>query len=637
MPYPAPTTVLYRRDLLGRIIAAGTPADPKAFGAWSYRGDGALHTETLKAGEGAGVTPIERSFGYDPLGRPVSIDEPAMRLEVSYRQDGDTAHPYANGGITAETVTYHAAGFPAGAVVPSSSATAYTYDAFRRLVRASSTGRPVLNVEANYDDNGNLTSLAQTGATQTYSYDEGTSRLAKVTPDGSPARAYAHDAAGAVTDAGGAILVHDPATRRMRRGTRGKESVSVLRDGRGRIVLTIHGAAKRLTLRDGRGAILLDRGSASLAAAHIHGTTGRIGLWTGGGLRAVSKDLRGSTRLLYDPDAKAVAVLSYFAYGEHDPEASSPDALTAAIRNRYTGQDWLEPLGLYDYGARLYDPTLGRFLSPDPKDETPSPFMYVAGDPVNAVDPDGEGGLLAFWMKKNGEMYFFDSNGSQVATFWGRGGSEYAVYHLKREYEIFLMNREYMGLSRAENPFWPVDSEIADGEDVLPDLLKFIRKGRVPYDQKLFTGDDNLFSVCERIKPKPTMDFPNYLSFSQDEKKSLILNKALTSRIDYEKKELLGLGFSELEILIMSGVAPRGIANPLVLDLRGLRRRELVLNLRGLRRREVTNRAQLRNRRTPVYSVQTAMSDEERGALLFPSTPTAPSVELPGLNPDTST
>ena len=42
---PAPTSVLYRRDLLGRLVAAGTAADPKAFGAWSYRGDGALATK----------------------------------------------------------------------------------------------------------------------------------------------------------------------------------------------------------------------------------------------------------------------------------------------------------------------------------------------------------------------------------------------------------------------------------------------------------------------------------------------------------------------------------------------------------------------------------------------------------------
>jgi RHS repeat-associated protein len=72
-----------------------------------------------------------------------------------------------------------------------------------------------------------------------------------------------------------------------------------------------------------------------------------------------------------------------------DVGASTPNALTTLIRWGYTGQEWIEALGLYDYNARLYDPVTARFLSPDPKDETPSPYMYVAGDPVDYVDPDG--------------------------------------------------------------------------------------------------------------------------------------------------------------------------------------------------------------------------------------------------------
>ncbi|WP_448600896.1 RHS repeat-associated core domain-containing protein [Thermoflexus hugenholtzii] len=31
----------------------------------------------------------------------------------------------------------------------------------------------------------------------------------------------------------------------------------------------------------------------------------------------------------------------------------------------FTGQRWEQGLGLYDYKARFYDPTLGRFLQPD--------------------------------------------------------------------------------------------------------------------------------------------------------------------------------------------------------------------------------------------------------------------------------
>ena len=33
---------------------------------------------------------------------------------------------------------------------------------------------------------------------------------------------------------------------------------------------------------------------------------------------------------------------------------------------RYTGQAWLADLGLYYYKARMYSPTLGRFMQTDP-------------------------------------------------------------------------------------------------------------------------------------------------------------------------------------------------------------------------------------------------------------------------------
>lgn len=270
-----------------------------------------------------------------------------------------------------------------------------------------------MNVDAAYDGNGNLDSLAQAGASRDYRYDAGTNRLDKVVRSGGEQN-YDHDAAGAVTNAAGTTLVRDPASGRMRRAAKPGQTLSVLRDGRGRIALTTQGAAKRLTVRDGAGAVLWEKEGAA-ATMQVHGATGRIGLWTGGASYAAAKDLRGSTRILYGADGKAATWLSDRAYGGLDTGASSTGALTAVIRQRYTGQEWLETLALYDYGARLYDRALGRFLSPDPKDETPSPYMYVAGDPVNAVDPDGA--VITRIVFYNKQMYlFYNDRGSIVAA-----------------------------------------------------------------------------------------------------------------------------------------------------------------------------------------------------------------------------
>ena len=385
---PAPTTIVYRRDLLGRIVSAGDPADAQAFGAWTYTPEGSIASETLKASAGAVVA---RSFTYDALGRLSRIAEPAATLDLSYRAGGGFgAEPFADGRIAAERIAYRRAGFAAGLSPPADSTGTYAYDAYGRLTSARGSG----DVSAAYDANGNLASLAQGGTSRSYAYAGGTDKLASVTSAGTSA-SYGHDGAGRVTNAGGTAIVRDPTSGQMRRATRSGQTVSVLRDKRGWAVMTVTASgSKRLTLREGTGAPLTDHeisggGAAALTTVQLHGPEGRIGLWLGGVPLAVSKDHRGSSRFLYGTAGQAVICLSYLAYGAADTAAGAPGSPVASVRWRYTGQDWSETLGLYDYGARLYDPALGRFLSPDPGGETPSPYMYVGGDPIGAVDPDG--------------------------------------------------------------------------------------------------------------------------------------------------------------------------------------------------------------------------------------------------------
>jgi RHS repeat-associated protein len=60
----------------------------------------------------------------------------------------------------------------------------------------------------------------------------------------------------------------------------------------------------------------------------------------------------------------------------------------------YNGKQLQDDFGLnwYDYGARFYDPALGRWHSVDPsaeRDYSYSPYIYCANNPIKYIDPDG--------------------------------------------------------------------------------------------------------------------------------------------------------------------------------------------------------------------------------------------------------
>jgi RHS repeat-associated protein len=111
-------------------------------------------------------------------------------------------------------------------------------------------------------------------------------------------------------------------------------------------------------------------------------------------------DARGHCILLTDPSGNILEQYDYDAFGwAYFYTATGAPAVVngkpgSPWGNRFlfTGREWIKDLKLYDYRARLYQPELGRFLQPDPKQFEAGDYnlyRYCHNDPINKTDPFG--------------------------------------------------------------------------------------------------------------------------------------------------------------------------------------------------------------------------------------------------------
>ena len=143
-------------------------------------------------------------------------------------------------------------------------------------------------------------------------------------------------------------------------------------------------------------------------------------------------------------------------------------------------------LGLYDFGARFYDPILGRWFNVDPAAQMANPYLFCGNAPMMYVDPDGN---------------FFGLFSAAIGAIAGAliGGTINVLSHLNEIHNFwgalgYFGVGAVMGVISSYTGFWAADATKALG--FIPGMLAGGLMGSTTglANSFLLTGMNNLIS-----------------------------------------------------------------------------------------------------------------------------------------------
>ena len=182
------------------------------------------------------------------------------------------------------------------------------------------------------------------------------------------------------------------------------------------------------------------------------------------------RDRMGSTAAVVDKNGQLVQTTGYYPSGTpyRLPSSAIQTPVDKVTDQLHIGNRWLGHSGLamYDNTARLHDPLLMRFSSPDPlyaKFGPLSPWSHCAADPLNLIDEDGkETKLYATYLPG----FNFESKILQKANF---PTHTFLVVSNDSRRDIYSFGSEIDGplgmfTGKLERRFYSQDRAVADGK-----------------------------------------------------------------------------------------------------------------------------------------------------------------------------
>ena len=398
----------YQYDLLGRIVANQIVQENASRVVSSLFG----YPQSAVAAGGPGTHVIAQTlpdgesldYGYDAGSMEVSIrstppSQPAEDIVRNIRRNArgqTTSATYGNGAVT--THIFDPIDFRLHEITTVAGASTiqdyvYHYDENSNVTAIDDMARQILSTTYRYDELDQLTSVSDAGGStlEGYAYDPVgnlTTKGAVTQVYGAGGRPHAIASAGAFTydyDLNGNVTAINPgetlewnAENMSSRITIGATVTSKSFIGESLWKKVENGVTTYYipSLRFENGVPRKYYG----AFAERSAEDGRLRFYHG--------DHLGSSVVMTDAGSALALRTAYLPYGEtRGVECATPPCFTPKLQFNFKEKD---ATGFYDFGARIYNPGTGRWLSPDTETaDGMNHYAYTRNNPVRYVDPDG--------------------------------------------------------------------------------------------------------------------------------------------------------------------------------------------------------------------------------------------------------